>query len=306
MSIPALQPNFIDGFASECVRLGLSEKMTEFFYKHAVFKQQAETGKFAAGFVGEFNKSAVKVPKVPNHWMGNVGQFFGNWMGRGTSTIAPIVSGLATGGSKALALAAKYPKTSLGLGVGGLYAGNKMLLQPWMKDRSNEEMFTRPTGISQYLPGGAAPQSATAAPSDPWNLIEGLNQTQPMSPSGGGTASSPTNFHAAYNDIAQKLNKAKTTNDYASQVELMKQKAMMEGTRKRLGEMRQYGSAKLPGLRDKTQQAIDEFGQQQSGERGNWWQFWQHKWSPEELDAMTSKVRALQDNQLLANRQLQG
>ena len=302
MSLHALHPNFIDGFASECVRMGLSQELTEHFYKHAVFRQQVQHGKFAGGFMQELSKHAVA---GANHWMGTVGQSIGNWLGRGTSRIAPLVSSTATLGSKALDLASRYPKTSLGLGLGTGYALNKGVVQPWLQERSNEEMFTRPTALSQFLPGGAQGSAAptAAAPSDPWNLIEGLNQTQPLAGSGGGTA---PNFHAAYGDVLQKLQSAKTNGDYASQVELMKQKAMLDSTRSQLGNMRQYASGKLPALRDQTQQAIDEWSQQQRGERGNWWQFWQHKWTPQELDVMTSKVKALQGNQLMANSQLQG
>ncbi len=62
----ALCPEFIDGFASECARMGLSEDMTDFFYKQAVFKAQTQVGKFAEGFMEEFEKSAGGYDKLLN------------------------------------------------------------------------------------------------------------------------------------------------------------------------------------------------------------------------------------------------
>jgi len=328
--LTALQPNYIDGFASECARMGLSEDMTEFLYKHAVFRQKTQIPGFAEGFTEEFKKLALN---PSNPWTSNVPTPFGpsaygpqpgdrlrrlsrSLPGRGAGRFDGLVGGAANIGSKLLGFLAKHKNptaVAAGVGIPAMAAGGYYgIAKPWLEERNNHNIFTRPTELSQYM-GGSQPSAGmstpTPAPSDPWNLIEGLDTTNSPGGAPAGASSTPSSsrgtFNDAYRDLEARLRKVRGGTDIASQVELMKQKALMDTQRSRLEKMRQWTAKRLPDAGTDAQRMLQEYDDQING-RIPWWKFWQHHHTPGELDVMSSKVRNMQDNLLLANKQLGG
>ena len=183
------------------------------------------------------------------------------------------------------------------LGAGGTALAYGSTLKPWMDEHTNRWMYEQPTGISGM--GGGNTSGGSTAASDPYQLLQSIGNNSPMSsgaPAGGGG----NNFAPRKMQAMQAIDKARNSHDYAGLAEAMRQKADLEGTEGKLRKIQDYGRTKLPELSNQAETMINR----------HFHPSWADRWIPgrgvtsEDLDGITSKVRALQSNYNTANSQL--